>query len=179
MNQKQLGVLLIVIGIVFAFIILVFKMQQDAFAMQMIHDTGTCFTNEGVCLHQRNMTLYVVGWALSSALALVGVYLLFFDKTQERLVEQNIRIARALKEAKKEDAKKSSFEAFLSAFPQDERAILRIIHDQEGIKQSTLRFKLGMSKSSLSLLLSSLEERELISRNEVGKTKEIYLRKKF
>jgi len=50
---------------------------------------------------------------------------------------------------------------------------------QEGIKQSTLRYKTGMSKTFLSLLLKHLEEKDIIYRKEDGKTKRLYLKNKF
>ncbi|MCF7799195.1 MarR family transcriptional regulator [Candidatus Woesearchaeota archaeon] len=183
MNQKQIGSIVLIIGILLAGFVFILKTNLDAAAdleaLMAINETGTCITDEGKCLHKQYDALYIIGWLISGSLIILGIYLMFFDKTQKLLVEQNIRVVRALKEAKKEEAKKDNLTAFLSAFPDDERKLLRVIHDQEGIKQSTLRFKMGMSKSTLSILLTSLEERDIIARKEAGKTKEIFLRKKF
>jgi uncharacterized membrane protein len=95
------------------------------------------------------------------------------------LQEQHREISHALKEAKIETKQKDEFKAYLSAFSDDEQKVLLAIREQEGIQQSTLRFRTGMSKTSLSLMLKSLEEKGIISKKESGKTNKIYLRKKF
>lgn len=179
MNQKQIGIALIVFGILVMFMVFMFKSQMDLSAHQAMALSGTCFTEEGVCIHQRNVTYLAIGWSLSAIIFILGVYLLFFDKTQEKLAEQQITVARALEAATKHESKKTKFDSFLGGFNEDEKIILQAVHNQDGIKQSTLRFKTGLSKTSLSLILNSLEKRDIISRKQSGKTKEVYLRNKF
>ena len=178
MKQKVIGISLICIGIIIALLLVFAKAKEDYYIDQLIvaNTTGTCVLPDGYCLHEdRNWSFYIAGSILSSALILLGLYLLFFDKTYELLSQQQKEFTKEVKESKK----KSEFEAFLSGFTDEEQLVLKAIHEQEGIKQDTLRFKTGISKSSLSLLLSSLEKREFITRKPAGKTNQIFLRKKF
>jgi uncharacterized membrane protein len=121
------------------------------------------------------MGTYVFGGALAFGLVLLGIYLMVFDRTQKVLFEQHERVSSALLEAKKDER----FHAFLSGFNADEQKVLGAVREQDGILQSTLRYRTGMSKAGLSLLLKSLEEREIISRKESGRTNKVYLRKRF
>lgn len=182
MNKKYIGLTIIIIGIILAVLNQTAKSTQDQLIDVIIEaQDGSCYINDGLtCLHgDRDYTQYIVGWVVSAILIILGIYLIFFDKAQELLLKQNLEVSNALKEANKHSEHKEKFEAFLSGFNSDEQKTIRAIHDQDGIQQSTLRFKTGISKSSLSLLLKNLEEREIISRKVSGKTNEVFLRKKF
>jgi len=177
MNQRQIGSVLILFAIVIASLVYFFKMQEDTHIQELMDaQAGSCFTNEGKCIYEnRNLWPYISGWAISVALLLFGLYLAFVDKTQQVLAQHQQTIVKSLEEAKKKD----EFSAFLAGFSKDEQSILKAIHTQEGILQSTLRYRTGLSKTSLSLILKGLEEKQLISKKEAGKTNQLYLRKKF
>jgi len=181
MNQKQIGLILIACGVVIALFTLFVKIKDDQFINHIImQQGGSCYLPDGTCLHQdRDYTTYIVGGALALALLFFGIYLRFLDKTQETLVQHQIKVSDALARAKHDERSKDEFNAFLSGFSPQEQDILKALHGQDGILQSTLRYRTGLSKAMVSLLLSSLEEREIIKRTQKGKTKQVYLRKKF
>jgi len=181
MDQKQIGIIIIIAGILLSAFVFVYKTREDSLINTMIFQQGgSCYLEDGTCLHEdRDYTIYIVGWAVSAAMIFFGAYLAFIDKTQKILAEHQIKVSSALKEATKKTAKEEKFKAFLGGFSSDEKKILEAVHEQEGILQSTLRFRTGMSKTSLSLMLKSLEERDIISRKKSGKTNEVFLRKKF
>jgi len=180
MNQRQIGILIIIVGVILAGVVYTIKVKEDKAIKLVINETGSCYLSDGTCLHEdRDYVPYIIGFTLSAALLILGLYLMMFDKTQQRLAENQIKIAEALHGAKIADKEKDEFKAFISGFTEDEQKIIKAVKEQEGIKQSTLRFRTGLSKSTLSLLLKSLEERDIIKRKESGKTNEVYLRKKF
>ena len=177
MNQKQIGIILIVIGILVASSVFYMKYNEDVYINKIIVEQGgSCYLPDGTCLHEeRSIFPYVIGWIISAAIIMLGIYLVLFDKTQKLMVEQNEKISTALKDATKKD----EFTAFISAFPEDEQKLLKAIKEQDGITQATLRYRTGISKTSVSLILKSLEARGFISRKISGKTNQVFLRKKF
>ena len=84
-----------------------------------------------------------------------------------------------MEEAKKQDRIKDEFSAYLAGFSLDEQKILKAVHSQDGIKQSTLKFRVDMSKTALSLILKSLAERNIVKRKRSGRTNQVFLAKKF
>lgn len=175
MNQKQIGIILIIIGVVIAGFTVMFKIEADKVVNLMVADDGTCFLEDGTCLHSQNNNILLVGWILAAALIILGIYLSVFDKTQQALAQHQVIVSSALEESKKKD----EFGAYIAGFPKEEQDILKVIKEEEGITQSTLRYKVGMSKTQLSLVLKSLEKREIISRKAEGKTNKLFLIKKF
>ncbi len=180
MNQKQIGVIVIVLGILIGAFIYFAKAQEDFYIKELMKENDSCFLDDGTCLHaDRNLMIYVFGWVISAALIILGIYLFVFDKTQEKLEERTVLVSEALKEAKSNEKNKREFEAFLAGFSEDERKVLIAIKEQDGIKQSTLRYRTDMSKTTLSLMLKSLEERKIVKRKPAGKTNNVFLIKKF
>jgi DNA-binding MarR family transcriptional regulator len=179
MNQRQIGAIVIILGILLSGYTYYLKVQEDNLIDDYVSKQETCYLDDGTCLHEsRSNMIYALG-GISLALLLLGFYLIIFDKTQKMLAENQEKIASALQEAKSAKSKKDEFKAFLSGFNSEEQKVLLAVKEQEGILQSTLRYRTGISKTDLSLLLKSLEEREIVSRVEEGKSKKVFLRKKF
>lgn len=175
MRQKQAAIFIMIIGVALAVLVFFMKVQQEEHIDLIVAQSGTCFLEDGTCLHQQGNSLYISGWVISGLLALVGLYLLL-DKSQEKLAEVQVRVSHALENAAEKDKEKDEWHAFLKAFNDEEKKVLSAIKEQDGILQSTLRFRTGMSKSTLSLMLKSLEERGFVSRKPDGKTNKVFLR---
>ncbi len=176
MNQRHIGAIVIIIGVLLGVFVYMAKAREDWYINNIIMQTGSCFLSDGTCLHaQQSMGTFVFGGALAFGLVLLGIYLIVFDKTQRVLAMQHERVSSALLEAKKDER----FNAFLSGFNADEQKVLGAIREQDGILQSTLRYRAGMSKAGLSIMLKSLEERGIVSRKVSGRTNAVYLRKTF
>jgi len=179
MNQKNIGYIVLLAGLLLFSFTYLANAREERYIQSIIDEKGSCFLDDGTCLHADGKGLFIFGWIITFGVIILGVYLLFFDKTQAVLAEHQIKITQALNKAKIQETKRDEFQAFLAGFSTDEQKILKAVHDQEGIKQSTLRYRTGMSKTSLSLLLKTLEEREIVSKKPSGKTNEVYLIKKF
>ncbi len=179
MNQKQIGVIVLIAGIILVIALIVYKTNQEAIVSLIAQEQGTCFLKDGTCLHEQTNTYVLIGGIISAAVIMLGIYLTFFDKTQKQLAEHQTKLVHELKESRKHEHETEKFKAFLSGFTEEEQNVIKAIKEQDGIKQATLRYRTGMSKASLSLLLKDLEERDIIKKKESGKTNEVYLRKKF
>mgnify|MGYP001575844664 CR=1 FL=1 len=176
MNQKSIGMIVVIVSIVLLIVIYGAKRQEDKFLNEYVKNEGSCFLDDGTCLHASQNKFVFAGWILATALAMLGFYLIFFDRTQQILVEQNEKVSSALETATRQEKEKKEFESFLSAFRPEEQLILKTVKMQEGITQSTLRFKTGLSKTRLSLFLASLEDRGFIARRAFGKTNQVFLK---
>lgn len=177
MNQKQIGIVILIIGLLVAVFVYMAKAREDAAIEAFIAETGSCYLADGTCLHaEQGYSIYIFAGVLAGALVVLGIYLVFFEKTQELIMKQQLEVSSALKEAKKQEREKDEFNAFLAGFSDDEQKVLKAIKEQDGIKQSTLRYRTGMSKTTLSLMLKSFEIKEIISRKPAGKTKQVFLR---
>ncbi|MFC1691751.1 helix-turn-helix transcriptional regulator [Nanoarchaeota archaeon] len=177
MNQKQIGIILIIAGIVLAGIVFGIKAKEDAYISTFIQQEGTCYLDDGTCLHEdRDFTVYVIGWVFSGVLILFGVYIGFIDKTQQVLAEHQIKVSSALKEHKQLELDEEKFSILLKGLDVDEKKVVKAVKEQDGITQQTLRLRTDLHKSKLSIILDGLEKKNLIKRVAKGKTKQVFLK---
>jgi uncharacterized membrane protein len=169
MDNKKLGLILLLLGILLSIGTIVIKQKQDQYANEYSKLTGTCFTQQGECLHSANTPLYIGGWVISVLLVTISVYLLFFEKSQKAIIS-------ALENQKKIKINEEKFDILLKGLSEDEKKIIKSVKEQDGITQQTLRLRTDLHKSKLSIVLDGLEKKGLIKRIQKGKTKQVFLK---
>jgi DNA-binding MarR family transcriptional regulator len=175
MDIKKVGYILIGIAILLAILVFSISLRDEAIAQAYVEEYGSCVTDEGICLHDEKNTTFFFGSLFVLGIGLFGIYLAFFDKSQKLMAKQHQELSSALIDSKIKD----EFKAFLAGFEEKEQKVLKIIQEQEGIKQSTIRFKAGMSKAGLSVMLKGFEDKGIIHREESGKSKKVFLKKVY
>jgi ribosomal protein S25 len=170
MNNKKLGIIILVVGIILAGSIYLIKLKEDAIINKVIVETGSCFLDDGTCLHNdRSFTFYIVGWIVSAALIALSMYLIFFEKSQKEIIS-------TLEKQKLINKTEEKLSILLKGLDGDEQKIIKAVKDQDGITQQTLRLRTDIHKSKLSIVLDRLEKKGLVKRLEKGKTKQVFLK---
>jgi uncharacterized membrane protein len=106
----------------------------------------------------------------------LGFYLLFFNKNEA------LRYNDALEKIQEEKTQKTAednFNLLLRPLDENERKVLTSIKEQEGITQSTLKYRANLSKAKVSQILTDFEKKNLIARKAKGKTYELFLTGNF
>ena len=101
----------------------------------------------------------------------MGFYLLFFNKSEAKIND-------ALETIKEEKTKKTDedmFNLLLKPLDENERKVMVSIKEQEGITQSTLKYRANLSKAKVSQILTDFEKKDLIIREVKGKTYKVFL----
>ncbi len=182
MQNKSLGIVLIVLSLIIIALLFVFKAQfQDAFG---IHSTEACphDPEKGeLCPYEKLVTIlpyFYSGISLLIITCLIGVYLMFYiDKEKQIIKEYQDKISKRLVDAKKKELKEDKFEFLLTALNEDEKKVIKAVKEQDGITQATLRIRTDLSKTKLSFILADLEKKDLIKRVTQGKTNQVFLKK--
>jgi|SRR3989344_1952593 len=160
MENKKLGVILIIIGLAVGGLIIYYINILSSKA-----EILGCFNDPNCLPIEKGLSMSHIGIGIFAFILALGFYLIFFNKTEDKLIKRY---------GEEKDNEKFEFAMkFLDPF---ESKVLRKIREEDGITQSTLRLKLDMSKAKLSYVLQDLEKRELIKRVQKGKTLQVFSR---
>ncbi|MFQ5800501.1 MAG: helix-turn-helix transcriptional regulator [Candidatus Hydrothermarchaeales archaeon] len=70
---------------------------------------------------------------------------------------------------------KRNIEVLKKAMGNDEKLLIDMISDSEGVTQDSIRFKTGFSKSKVSALISEMEKKDIVVREKLGRTYKIFI----
>lgn len=167
METKKLGFLILGFSLV-ATIIMVISIQslgRQTTALQC-YPTPECKRVESLF----GISHIAVG--LISFIGSLGVYLLFFNNGEKSILDR-------LEQEKDIRLKEDKLELMLKSMDENEKKIFLAIKEQDGITQSTLKFRADLSKGKVSQVLTDFEKKGLIARNLKGKTYEVFMMEQF
>jgi len=113
-----------------------------------------------------------VAVGLISFIGALGIYLLFFSTSEDAILKR-------LEEEKSIKTGHDKFELVLKAMDDSEKKVIKAIKEQEGITQSTLKYRTDLSKAKVSQILTDFEKKNLVKREAKGKTYSVYLVENF
>lgn len=164
MENKKLGMLVIVLSLVFLIFLIYFNIKLNEKSIYL-----NCNPN-GECIDIKNLFTFTnIGFGFFGFIFALGFYLLFFNKTEKAILQK-------LEDEKNDKIEDEKFALILRALDDYGKKVLKAIKEQDGITQNTLRIRTDISKSKLCYVLQELEKRGLIKRIPKGKTLQIFLR---
>ena len=182
MQNKNLGIILVILSLIIVALLFVFKAQfQSTFG---IHSTEVCphDPEKGeLCPYEKLVTIlpyFYAGISLLIITALIGIYLmLYVDKEKQVIKDYQEKISKRLVDAHKKELKEDKFDLLLSALDDAEKKVMKAVKEQDGITQATLRIRTDLSKTKLSFVLVDLEKKGLIKKIAQGKTNQVFLKR--
>jgi hypothetical protein len=168
MDNRILGGILIVaalfVGLLLYSLTTQLQLQSEASCDCTSHQES------GFCPHEERESLTpILGALLIGGLVALGGYLILFDKSQKE-------IAKILDKQKQTLDEEERFSILLKGLSSEERNVVQAVKEQDGITQQTLRLRTDLHKSKLSIILDSLEKKDLVRRASKGKTKTVHLK---
>ena len=178
MENKKIGSFIILIGVLFILVLTIFKIQINGLTADLMKmSNGSCFLEDGTCVHEQNLIPIVAGISLAIFTIALGIYLLYFSKAEKSFTEINKQLLSEVKAGKSKSSSDEKFKILMQGLDEDEKKVITAVKDQVGISQSTLKFRTDLSKTKLSVVLSQLEKKSLISKVKKGKINNIYIKK--
>ena len=165
MDNKKLGVVLLVMSIILAGILIQLMGGLNAKAQEL-----GCFDNEGCIKVESALSITHFAFGFIGFVLALGFYLLLFTSGEKAFVQ-------AIEDTKNKQLETDKFELITKGLDDFEKKAILAVKDQEGITQNTLRLRTNMSKAKLSYVLKDLEKRDLIVKEKKGKTNQIFLKK--
>lgn len=164
MENKKLGIILLILSLV----ILYTFFQYGSSLQNRSEDIG-CYPSQDCIGIEKNLAFSHILIGVASFVLALAFYLIFFNKTEKAILDK-------LENEKMQKIEDIKFDILMKALDPFEQKVIRLVREQEGITQNTLRLRADMSKAKLSYVLQELERRGIIKRIEKGQTLAIYFK---
>jgi uncharacterized membrane protein len=163
MRSKTIGMLVIGLSVLVGLFVLSYtrdtKEQEDT----------SCFKSECAGVYSSLNTAHL-GLGVLIALLSLGVYLVFFSRGEQALLDY-------IEHEKSTLNHEDKLKIVHMMLDENEQKVFDAIRGHEGITQQMIRIKTSLSRSTVSEILSGFEKKHLISRVDKGKTYSVFLTK--
>ena len=163
MENKKLGFIIIGFSIILGFLMFSFMGRLNAQG-QVLHCNPTQECQQVNSL----LGLSHIAIGLLSFIFALGFYLLFFNKGEEAILKR-------LEEEKNAKLEEDRYNVVLKVMDENEKKVINAIKEQDGITQTTLRYRADLSKAKISQILTDFEKKNLVRRVPKGKTYSVHL----
>ena len=142
MENKKLGFVILSISILASVLAFGFMgvLGRQTSALQC-YPTNECQRVESL------LGLSHIAVGLISFIAALGIHLLFFSTSEEAILKR-------LEEDKNKKIDQDKFELIMKAMDDNEKKVVQAIKEQDGITQSTLKYRADLSKAKISQILT-------------------------
>jgi len=167
MDKRKIGVTLVVITLLLGIVL-----------VNLITDSSTiakekgCFQNNECSSISYTLSASHLGIGILFALLSLGIYLVIFGRTEERLLQQ-------LEQQNQQLSREDKLKIVALLLSENEKKVFNTILEHEGITQNTLRIKTDLSKATVSQILADFEKKNIIKKESKGKTYSIFLKADF
>ncbi|OGZ64910.1 MAG: hypothetical protein A2730_03745 [Candidatus Staskawiczbacteria bacterium RIFCSPHIGHO2_01_FULL_39_25] len=163
MNQKKTGWILFGASaiLLLIFILIIQSLKNQA------QELG-CFQDAGCLQIENSLSVVHFAFGIFGFLFALAFYLLVFSTGEEAIVQR-------LERDTNKKLSESKFELFLKGLDDDEKKVVKAVHEQSGITQHTLRLRTNLSKAKVSLIITELERRSIVKRERKNKTFAVFL----
>lgn len=167
MENKKLGFVILSLSILSSILMIGFVGNLNSRTSALsCYPTAECQRVESL------LGISHIAVGLISFVAALGIYLLFFSTGEESILKR-------LEEEKNMKLQEDKLTIMLKSMDENEKKIFLAIKEQDGITQSTLKFRVDLSKAKVSQVINDFEKKNLISRAIKGKTYQVFLRENF
>jgi len=163
MESKKLGFLIIGFSIVLGFVMFSFMSR-----LNVQEEVLQCNPSDECKQVNSLLSLSHIAIGFVSFILALGFYLLFFNKGEEAILKR-------LEEEKNMKLQEDKFNLALKMLDDNEKNVINAIKEQDGITQTTLRYRTDLSKAKVSQILTDFEKKNLIKRIQKGKTYSVFL----
>ncbi len=174
MNQKHIGIGIIIASLILLAAIISFRIELNNVAMKVVEENqGVCII-DGSCIHEE--TAYPVqtygGIIVASLLFALGVYLTIASKKAN--AEYGKEHSKAHME---EDVSREEIEKRHKLLNEEEKKVIALLKEADGTMfQSDLVDKSGFTKVKVTRILDVLEGKRLVERKRRGMTNVVILK---
>ncbi len=176
MDNKKLGYILIVFCIILLSLLWVLRSNIiDSYQSEIdkyVLTGEACPSDPDLCPHEQRskaqIPIYIIV-AVILAIFSLAIYLIFFEKSQKAIIS-------TLEKQRQIQTEEEKFTILMKGLSEEEQRVIKAVKEQDGITQQTLRLRVDMHKSKLSIVLGELEKKSLIKRVENGKTNQVFLK---
>ncbi len=174
MNQKHIGIGIIIASLILLAAIISFRIELNRATLQIVQQNeGVCII-DGSCIHEE--TAYPVqtygGIIVASLLFALGVYLTIASKKAN--AEHSHEHSKAHME---EDVSREEIEKRHSLLNEEEKKVIALLKEADGTMfQSDLVDKSGFTKVKVTRILDVLEGKRLVERKRRGMTNVVILK---